>query len=73
MAISSLSFKGKNRVMVANEYIEEYKRRKKKGCIVKLDLEKANEKTASDFWTLCWLGRVQIQVEKMDIWSLSSS
>lgn len=35
-------------ILIANEYVEEYKRRKK-GVIVKLDSEKAYDKTDWDF------------------------
>lgn len=36
-------------ILIANECVEEYKRMKRNGVIIKLDLEKAYEKTDWDF------------------------
>lgn len=44
--------KGRNilgSILIANERVEDYKRRKQKGVVVKLDLEKANDKTDCKF------------------------
>lgn len=35
--------------MIANECVEEYRRKKKRGCVLKLDLEKAFDRTCWDF------------------------
>lgn len=44
-------------VIIANKCIEECRREQKKGWMVKLDLEKAYNKTDWEFLTLFWLER----------------
>lgn len=47
-----------DRILIANESVEEYRHCKKKGMILKLDLEKAY--TNLDFWTTLWFGKVSV-------------
>lgn len=49
--------------------MEDYKRRKQKGLVVKLDLDKAYDKTDWDF--LLWLGKVWCGLDKMGFGCLS--
>lgn len=45
-------------ILIANETVEEYRKRKKKDMILKLDLEKASDYTNWDFlaYMLAWKG-----------------
>lgn len=42
-------------ILIANECIEDYKGRKQKGVVLKLDLEIAYDKTIGIFWITLWL------------------
>ena len=45
-------------VLVANEVVEDYRRRKKKGLVFKIDFEKAYDNVKWGFWTLCYKERI---------------